>query len=408
MSEPACPEGQPSADEPGRRPLAPVAPRRADEPAEARRDARSAPLAVTAEPDVRRGTEHAVDRSPLTAALTAAPKELGDASSGELAGPRSAPTTVLACAVAPEDVGARADVVLGRRVPGLSRRVARELALAGRLTVDGRRAPPSHRVRQGERLELTAPVAPVVPVDGPELLHVSDALVYVAKPAGIHTHRLRPGDPPALSDWVAARFPECAAAGLDLREGGAVHRLDRGTSGVVAFARAREAFVAAREAFAAARVGKHYLAVTTCPIDHPWPPPPDPWLDLDDPRHVEVRAPLGPGFGRDRVAVRRSGQPARSRVAPQSPPGARRLWSIELLTGRRHQARVHLAWLGLPILGDELYGGEPAARLYLHALRLDLSAAIAGERPVTAPMPPEFAAALTTSPASASDPSSPR
>ncbi|SFE47517.1 23S rRNA pseudouridine1911/1915/1917 synthase [Nannocystis exedens] len=312
----------------------------------------------------------------------------------DLGAARDRSSTRLACVAGPEDDGARADVVLGRRLAGLSRRVARELALAGRLTVDGRRAPPSHRVRAGERLELAAPAAPAIAVEGPELLAATDAFVYVVKPAGLHTHRLRPDDPPALADRVAVDFPECVAAGLDAREGGAVHRLDRGTSGVVAFARTRAAFVAAREAFAAARVGKCYMAVTTCPFDHVWPPPPDLWLAPVSATTVEVRAPLGPGFGRDRMAVRRTGQPAHTRVEPHSPPGPRRLWSLELLTGRRHQARVHLAWLGLPILGDELYGGEPADRLYLHALRLDLSAAIAGELPITAPLPPAFAAAL--------------
>ncbi|WP_434426589.1 pseudouridine synthase [Nannocystis pusilla] len=267
-------------------------------------------------------------------------------------------TTQLACVAAPEDEGARANVVLGRRIAGLSRRVARELALAGRLTVDGRRAPPSHRVRAGERLELAAPSAPAVAAPGPELLVATDAFVYVVKPAGLHTHRLRPDDPPALADRVAVRFPECAGAGLDAREGGAVHRLDRGTSGVVAFARTRAAFVAARDAFAAARVGKHYMAVTTCPFNHVWPPSPDAWIAPVGPAAVEVRAPLGPGFGRDRMAVRRTGQPALTRVEPQGPPGPRRLWSLELSTGRRHQARVHLAWLGLPILGDEPLRGR--------------------------------------------------
>ncbi|WAS90433.1 RluA family pseudouridine synthase [Nannocystis punicea] len=333
------------------------------------------------------------DRHDFSTRPADAPSDRHDLSTRPADAPSDNLSTRLVCVAESEDDGARADVVLGRRLVGLSRRVARELALAGRLTVDGRRAPPSHRVRAGERLELAAPAAPAV-VEGPELLAATDALVYVVKPAGLHTHRLRPDDPPALADRVAARFPECAAASLDVREGGAVHRLDRGTSGVVAFARTRDAFLAARDAFAASRVGKHYMAVTTCTFDHVWPPPPDSWLAPVSASMVEVRAPLGPGFGRDRVAVRRTGQPARTRVEPHSPPGARRLWSLELLTGRRHQARVHLAWLGLPILGDELYGGDPADRLYLHALRLDLSAAIAGEEPITAPLPPEFTAAL--------------
>lgn len=298
----------------------------------------------------------------------------------------------LAWTALPEDAGERADVVLGRRLPGLSRRVARELALAGRLRVDGRRAPPSHRVCPGEQLILGAAAsADVLAV--PELLAVTAAFCYVAKPSGAHTHRLRPTDPPALADAVAARFPECAAASLDPREAGAVHRLDHGTSGVVAFARTRAAWTAARAAFAAGRVGKRYAAVTTCPPGHVWPPPAGRWLAVDADA-AEISAPLGPGDGRDRVAVRDDGQPARTRVSPASPPAPRRLWTLELRTGRRHQARVHLAWLGLPIVGDLVYGGAPGPRLCLHALRLDLSAAWPGEAPVTADLPAALRTAL--------------
>lgn len=296
----------------------------------------------------------------------------------------------LVCTATPDDAGERADVVLGRRLAGLSRRAARALALAGHLRVDGRRAPPSHRVRAGERLELVPPATPPGPaVTEPELLASTAAFVYVAKPAGLHTHRLRPTDPPALADWVAARFPECAAAGPDPREGGAVHRLDRGTSGVVAFARTPAAHAAARVAFAAGRVHKRYLAVTTCPEKHPWPPPAGPWCAVSGDQ-VDVTAPLGPGPERARVVVRATGQPAHTRVAPLARAGATASWSLELHTGRRHQARAHLAWLGLPIVGDILYGGPPAPRILLHAWTLDLSAAIADEPAVTAPPPPEF------------------
>lgn len=299
----------------------------------------------------------------------------------------------LACTAGPADAGLRADIVLGRRLPGVSRRVARELALAGRLTIDGRRAPPSHRVRPGERLSLTVASAPSATTREPTVLAATANFVYVDKPAGLHTHRLRPTDPPALADWVAARFPECATASADPREGGAVHRLDRGTSGVVAFARTIEAWTAARAAFTAGDVGKRYLAVTTCPPGHPWPPPAGPWLTVAADA-LEICAPLGPGAGPDRVAVRPDGQPARTRVAPDSAPGPRRRFVLDLLTGRRHQARVHLAWLGLPIVGDDLYGGPPAPRLCLHALALDLSAAVPGETPVYAPVPADLRQSL--------------
>lgn len=293
----------------------------------------------------------------------------------------------LAWTAGADDAGLRADVVLGQRLPGVSRRVARELALAGGLQVDGRRAPPSHRVRAGERLELSAGTDADPPAL--ELLACTASCVYALKPAGVHTHRLRPDDPPALADAVARAFPECESAGLDPREAGALHRLDRETSGVVAFARTRAAWTSGRAAFSSGRARKRYAAVTTCPPDHVWPPAPRGWLAVAGAR-VEISAPLGRGDRRDRVAVRPDGQPALTRVAAEGPPGPRRLWSLELITGRRHQARVHLAWLGLPIVGDTRYGGEPAPRLLLHAHALDLGDPEVGE--VSAPLPPELAA----------------
>ena len=127
---------------------------------------------------------------------------------------------------ATEDVGERADVVLARRVPALTRRVARALALRGRLRVDGRPAPPSTRVALGQtlRLQLGAPSAP--PPGEPRIVATSDRFVYVDKPSGWHTHRLRPDDPPSVADAVARTHPECASASTDVREGGALHRLD--------------------------------------------------------------------------------------------------------------------------------------------------------------------------------------
>jgi 23S rRNA pseudouridine1911/1915/1917 synthase len=287
-----------------------------------------------------------------------------------------------------DDAGERADVVLGRHEPTLSRRVARALAHAGHLTIDDVPAPPAQRVQAGARLELRLPIVDTEPPPPLEVLAVTPRLVYVSKPSGLHTHRLRPSDPVALADLVATAFPECAGASKDPREGGAVHRLDLGTSGVVAFARAADVHAAARAAFTAGTVIKHYLALVTCPKDLVWPPPAGRWrVPVGD--AVEVRAPIGSGDRPDRVVVARHGQPTLSVIERPQPRGeARALVTLELRTGRRHQARVHLAWLALPIVGDDLYSGEPAARLHLHALRLDLRALDADEPVVTAPPPP--------------------
>ncbi len=288
----------------------------------------------------------------------------------------------LAILVAAADVGERADVVLGRHVPGLSRRVARSLALAGHLFVDGSPVRPAHRVALGERLVLQVPT----PGAPPPLvvLAVTSRYVYVDKPSGVHTHRLRPTDPLALADAVVAAFPECETASSDAREGGAVHRLDCGTSGVVAFARTAQAYAAARAVFSAGQVHKHYQAVVCPPPEFAWPPREGRWLGVTG-EQVEVRAPLGAGAGAEEVVVRREGLPSLTVVRRLSQAGTdRAVVDLDLRTGRRHQARVHLAWLGLPILGDATYGGQPAERLHLHACQLDLGAVASDEVAVMA------------------------
>lgn len=328
---------------------------------------------------------------------------------------------VVACVTEAEDEGERADVVLGRRIPGLSRRQARALARTSRLRIDGHRRPPSTRVTPGQRLELEldGPEAAggVAPVDV-EALAITDQFVYVYKPAGIHTVALTPEQPGVLATAVARRWPECASASEDPREGGAVHRLDQPTSGVVAFARSREAWAAARAGFGAERVAKHYLAACERQTSS-WPPPlPEGglagWLvPTDDPTGYEaeldavigatgltaqptvrIRAAIGRDGGPERSAVRLDGRRASTVVRPLAAAGDRLLVRLLLETGRRHQARVHLAWVGLPIVDDPVYGVAPTdpdhPAIHLHAFAIDLSDVVPGEAPVYAPPPPGF------------------
>jgi 23S rRNA pseudouridine1911/1915/1917 synthase len=318
-------------------------------------------------------------------------------------------TAIAWTVTAAEDVGERADVVLGRRIATLSRRAARVLALHGALRCNGKRVPPSQRVALGDRLEL-AIAASAVP-ETPQLLAVSDAFVYVAKPAGMHTHRLRPDQPAALADLVATLHPECALASVERREGGALHRLDRDTTGVVAFARSRAAWEVGRAAITDARSVKLYAALCITDGAPSWPPrsgpelvpAPAPPLPVDLPRPqaiapLRLSLPLGRGPSRDTVAVRADGRATVSIVVPLAAAavpdsGGRVLVAMRLLEGHRHQARIHLAWLGMPIEGDARYGPGPGA-LALHCSALDLSACCPGEQRVDAPVPPSLRARL--------------
>jgi 23S rRNA pseudouridine1911/1915/1917 synthase len=336
--------------------------------------------------------------------------------------------------VSEEDAGERADVVLGRRVPALSRRLARNLARDGKLRIDGRRSPPSTRVGLGARLELELDLGPEHAHAGTELeqldvLELTERFVYVRKPAGVHAVALTPSQPGVLATAVAAQFPECAEASVDPREGGAVHRLDLPTSGVVAFARSREIWLQARAGFADERVAKHYLAVSIAPqlktvssisgTDTHWPPPlPEGglrgWIEpgpahafaeslahiVDiDPAHrlesapIRIRAALGRD-GPQRSCVSLDGRRACTVVLPLAQSNGYVLSHLLLETGARHQARVHLAWIGRPIRGDTTYGLQDErmrpSTIALHAFALDLSAVFADERPVFARPPAGF------------------
>lgn len=354
-------------------------------------------------------------------------------------------TRVIDSRVTEDLAGERADVALGRLVPGLSRRRVRMLGLAGKLAIDGRRALPSTRVALGQTLTLTLDDADEhdacasldARVDQP--LALTPDFVYVHKPAGVHTVALTPEQPGVLASAVAARWPECGRASEDPREGGAIHRLDRPTSGVVAFARSREVWTRARAGFGAGLVRKSYLAVVSAPSS--WPPPlpndalqawleplseaafewpVDPtWFEHAEPadhaaprQHamrltgcaVRIRAPLGRAELPGLVAVRLDGRRATSVVQPlgasrrrgDSAPPSADVWlvRVRLDTGLRHQARVHLAWLGMPILGDHDYGPirEQTAtdRIWLHAHRLDLGALFPDEQPVEAAPADDF------------------
>ncbi len=318
-----------------------------------------------------------------------------------------------------EDAGARLDVVVGRRFPSISRRVARRLALEGKVQVDGIGRPPSTRLQEGQLISICVSVGSRT-VRGAAILKVTERFVYALKPEGVHTHRFRPDEAASLADFVASAHPECAGTSKTAREGGAVHRLDFGTSGLVAFARTPEAWSHGRDLFSCGRVTKQYLAV--CAITgtphHPWPPPLpagafDAWLQpAPDPRPPELsrcaplvqqlahptphlprlhlRAPLGTAEERKKMAVRLDGQRASTVVSMLAHATDAALFHVQIQTGLRHQIRAHLSWIGAPILGDALYGDAEGERLHLHSWMLQFHDDDHPEPPVFAPAPADF------------------
>jgi 23S rRNA pseudouridine1911/1915/1917 synthase len=252
---------------------------------------------------------------------------------------------------------------------GCSRAEAAGLVRAGAVHVDGRASTKAaHRVGVGDRVEVLADPhhEPAPPAADPSLevpvVHFDADVIVLDKPAGLVVHPATGHPDGTLVNGLLARFPELATVGEPMRPG-IVHRLDRGTSGLMVVARTPEAFGDLKAQLAGHGVQRAYSALVWGHLEHP---------------HGVVDAPIGRSR-RDplRMTVAEDGRPARTRYRVQrrfEHPVPTDLLDCELETGRTHQIRVHLRSVGHPVVGDTLYGGRrrdpDPGRPFLHARRL--------------------------------------
>jgi 23S rRNA pseudouridine1911/1915/1917 synthase len=286
----------------------------------------------------------------------------------------------------------RLDLALIRLRPELSRRRAREVIEKGQVTVGGEtRLEPGAKVAEGAAIEWD-PNRKALPRArcSLEVLYRDASLVIVDKPAGLLSV---PSSPDAAGeDTALARVADYARHLPGRRSwAAAVHRLDRDTSGALAFALDPTLRPALRALFREHRVERRYAVLV-----QGRPPRDDGVID----------APIGDEYRGGRRHVAREGEPSRPartrfRVVARF-PGAAHL-DVELETGRQHQIRVHLAHAGMPVLGDAVYGPPAGSRLpveaprqMLHAHRLAFTHPVtgAGVR-VDSPLPADFRRTLS-------------
>ena len=280
------------------------------------------------------------------------------------------------------DAADRVDKALAKQFPEAGRKQLAQLFDDGCVRVAGKLAKKGDRVVIGDVIELSRePVSgeALRPAPDPDvpivvLLERTD-IVVVNKPAGIPSQPLRAGELGTIANGIVFRYPECVAIGDDERDGGLVHRLDIGTSGVLVAARTPEAHRALREAFGAGLVHKEYLALVE-----------------NRPVSRECDAPLAQR-GRRVIVDHTDGLAAYTAFTVERASHSHALVRCVAQTGRMHQVRAHLAHVGAPIVGDELYGGQPLVGFegfFLHAARIKLPDATV----VEAPMPERFLAAI--------------
>ena len=254
----------------------------------------------------------------------------------------------------------RLDVFVSRRLPGASRSQVRRLIDSGLVRVEGGLERPAHRLHIGALIAVhraeAAPSEAAAPIDL-EIVYEDEHLAVIDKPAGLTVHPA-PGEREAtLTNAILQRWPELAALGGSLRAG-LVHRLDRDTTGLLMVAKTEAALAVLQEQLRERAVEKRYLAVAA---------------GIPDPEVGLIDAPLGrdPADPR-RIAVVDRGRSAQTgyRIVERFTDAA--LIECDLITGRTHQIRVHLAAIGHAIAGDLLYGAacDQIGRQALHARSL--------------------------------------
>lgn len=288
----------------------------------------------------------------------------------------------------PADAGTRLDHYLQSRLPEFSRSRLQEWIKAGRVLLNDAPAKPSALLRGHERI-VVDPAAPpplrATPEDLPvEVLYIDSSVVAVNKPAGMVVHAGAGHHSGTLVNALLHHFDHLSAVGGADRPG-IVHRLDKLTSGVVLVARTDSAHRALARQFADRSVQKTYLALVHGVVKA---------------GHGRIEAPIERDpVHRTKMTCRTGkGRPALTEYTVLRRGNAHTYVSVDLHTGRTHQIRVHMASIGHPIAGDDLYGPKerlPLGRYFLHAHRVRFTSPAGGEPvSVEAPLPAALAGVL--------------
>ena len=278
--------------------------------------------------------------------------------------------------VSPGMAGERLDKILVAQLGSqITRSQLQALIRDGHVRVNDQPARPGWRLKGGETIALAMPPPAQSAAMQPEpialeIFYEDEWLAVINKPAGMVVHPGAGGETGTLVHALLARYPEIAQMRLNPKRRGIVHRLDKDTSGLLVVARTEPVLQALMQQFSRRTVEKRYLAL----------------LERRPPsRTGRITAPIARDpANRKKMAVQRDGRPAITEFfVEREYEGGFTLVRVHLLTGRTHQIRVHMAFVGAPIVGDRLYGQRrqrlPLRRQFLHACSLAFSHPVSGE-----------------------------
>jgi len=264
--------------------------------------------------------------------------------------------------VAASNEGERLDAFLASHVEGWSRARLQRLIEEADVLVNGHAVKSSYKLRPNDEIEveLTPPPSTSfspenIPLD---VVYEDNELIVVNKPAGIVVHPAAGVMSGTLANALAFHFQQLSTSGGVVRPG-IVHRLDKGTSGLMVVAKTESAHEDLADQFRDREIFKSYVALVHGHVEK---------------RTGQIDQPIARDRGnRTRMAVVRGGRPSISIYRVRKRFERFTLLNVELKTGRTHQIRVHLSWLKHPVVGDDAYGSGRDKTIPDHQLRLSIA-----------------------------------
>ena len=266
--------------------------------------------------------------------------------------------------ISEENSGERLDKFLVKKFPEKSRSKIQKEILKGAVLVNGKNTSVHHFLKLGDEITFTPSVSP--PHEGemvgvverqekvnPHILYEDTDVIVLEKPTGLLVHETSRKEPRTLVSWLIKKYPEIQNVGEEKYRAGIVHRLDKDVSGIMAVAKTQKMYEHLKKQFKKRTVTKEYIAlVYGAPLQHSGK------INLPIGRNPKGKFVAHPKTQKkkllreDRNAV--TLYRVRERIKNFS------VFEIQILTGRTHQIRAHLAYLGHPIVGDKEYGPKKA------------------------------------------------
>ena len=292
-----------------------------------------------------------------------------------------------------EEVGQRLDKAIVTAVSDLTRTQVQRLIKEEQITVDGQIVKPNLKLVGGEKVRIVLPevvetelVAEDIPLD---VRYEDDDMLIINKPAGMVVHPSLGHESGTLVNAVLHHCPQLEGVGGERRPG-IVHRLDMDTSGLIVVAKNDRALQHLQAQFKERTVDKIYLALVDGQVN-----PPEAMIDAPlgrDPRQRKKMAVIPMHYSA-------KSRPAQTYYQTKISFDDHTLVQCTLYTGRTHQIRVHLQYIGFPIVGDKVYGRRKQSirlnRQFLHAEQLTLKRP-SDDQPITctAELPPKLQSIL--------------